>query len=266
MKEQKPFPWLPVLLGVGCVSLLCIGVLLVGGGAAYFITDRVEVPAVPEVTMPAQSAPPSDSGLTGKQHVEEFAFFDDFSSEMLNWPVYNDGTTIIQYENDAYSFQITEPDYIDWAYIPADFIPYEIWFDVQGSPGQQDGTFGVLCQYQDIDNHYYVEFNLGSQAYIIGQYLDGEDISLTKQNSEGQFWYESDAFNSQPAAVNNIGVGCYLERIKLFINNQPVDDVHVPNPLDQPGEAAFFVYTFDDADEDGYKVFFDNVDVYQPTR
>ena len=101
-----------------------------------------------------------------------------------------------------------------------DFIPYEIWFDVQGLPGRQDGTFGVFCQYQDADNHYYAEFDLQSNSYIIAQYLDGEDIPLTKQNNVGQFWYETDAFNSSPTAVNRIGVSCYLDSITLFINDQ----------------------------------------------
>jgi len=285
MTEQKRFPWLAVILGVGCVGVLCVGFLVIGGGAAFFLTQRTESPSAPESVVTVQVLPPetlpeptqivpppatipadSDLPLTGEQRWDDHSIYDDFSSDALGWPVYDDGKTIIKYENEAYSFQITEPEYIDWAYFPVDFIPYEIWFDVQGLPGQQDGTFGVFCHYLDVDNHYYAEFDLQSNSYIIAQYLDGEDIPLTKQNDVGQFWYETDAFKSSPEDVNRIGVSCYLDNITVFINDQLVDQVDVPQPLDDPGEAAFFVYAFSYAGENGYKVFFDNAEIYQPVQ
>ena len=177
MTEQKRFPWLAVILGIGCVAVLCIGVLVVGGGTAFFITRKSASTSVPEplitivfatpTIVPETTVAPSPiieptpvepiiSGdfLTGNQRLDDNSIFDDFSSDALGWPLFDDGKTILKYENQAYSFQIAEPDYIDWAYFPVDFIPYEIWFDVQGFPGQQDGTFGVFCQYQDVDNHY----------------------------------------------------------------------------------------------------------------
>jgi hypothetical protein len=40
----------------------------------------------------------------------------------------------------------------------------------------------------------------------------------------------------------------------------------VPQPFDDPGEAAFFVYAFDFAGPEGYKVFFDNVETWQPVQ
>jgi hypothetical protein len=289
MNEGKRFPWLAVILGVGCVGVLCLGVLVVGSGA-FFLTQRsaspslpgpvatveviVEMSATPEIlpeatqTVPPSATAQSDSSptLTGDQRLDDHSLFDDFSSEALGWPIYDDGKTILKYESGAYSFQIAEPETIDWAYFPVNFIPYEIWFDVQGLPGQQDGSFGVFCQYQDVDNHYYAEFNLQSNSYIIAQYLDGEDIPLTKQNDVGQFWYESDAFKTSPEDVNRIGVLCYLEEITVFINDQLVDQVNVEQPLGQPGEAAFFVYAFSYAGPEGYKVFFDNVETYQPVQ
>jgi hypothetical protein len=288
LTEKKQFPWLAVVIGVGCVGVLCVGVLVVGGGAAFFLTQRTASSSGPEAVVtvevkvatimpeptdippiePTTAIEPTAPGtsLTGDQYVDESSLYDDFSSDALGWPVYDDGTTILKYEDDSYSFQIAEPEYIDWAYFPVDFVPYEIWFDVQGRPGPQDGTFGVFCQYQDVDNHYYVELDLETNSYIIAQYLDGEDIPLTKQNTAGQFWYESDAFKSSPDDINHIGIGCYLEEITLFINDQLVDQVKAEQPFDQPGEAAFFVYSFSFAGPEGYKVFFDNVEVWQPVQ
>lgn len=285
MTAQKHFPWLAIILGAGCVGVLCIGFLVIGGGAALFLTQRSASPSIPEpvVTVqvvtpgplqePTQLVPPpataqSDFGptLTGDQRVDDHSLYDDFSSDALGWPVFDDGKTIIQYENEAYSFQIAEADYVDWAYFPVDFIPYEIWFDVQGLSGQQDGTFGVFCQFQDVDNYYYAEFDLQDNSYILAQIVNGEDIPLTKQNSVDQYWYETSTLRSSPDAINRIGLSCYLDSILLSINDQFVDEVHVPQPFDQPGGAAFFVYTFDFAGPDGYKVYFDNVEVWQPVQ
>jgi hypothetical protein len=285
MTEQKPFPWPAVILGVGCVGILCIGILLVGGGATLFLTQRTTSPSVSEpvftvpaevpdnLTEPTQIVPPpataqTDSGQTlpNEQHLDDHSLYDDFSSDTLGWPIFDDGKTILKYENQAYSIQITEPEYYDWAYFPIDFIPYEIWFDVQGLAGPQDGTFGVFCQFQDADNYYYAEFDLEDNSYVIGQIVDGEYIPLTKENDAGQYWQSADALNALPTSVNRIGVSCYLDVISLFINNHFVDEVSVQQPFDDPGEGAFFVYAFDFAGPEGYKVIFDNVEIYQPVQ
>jgi hypothetical protein len=289
MTEQKRFPWLTVILGVGCVSVICIGVLVVGGGAALFLTQTTASSSGPEAVVTVEIQIPTSlpepttispltieptiveptapvTSLTGDQRMDDHSLFDDFSSEALGWPVFDDGVTILKYENQAYSFQITEPDFYDWAYFPVDFIPYEIWFDVQGPAGQQDGTFGVFCQLQDADNYYYAEFDLQDNSYLIGQSVNGEDFPLTTQNSSGQYWQSTSALLSPPTSVNRIGVTCYPDSITLFINDQWVDEVSVSQPFDGPGEAAFFVYTFDFAGENGYKVLFDNVEVWQPVQ
>ncbi len=283
-RPQRRFPWWILILGLGCLGMICVAVIGVGG-YAYFQNRTSGEPAAPvpviiEVSVTPQILPtatlaapslapaPTDSGstMTGEQRLDDHSLYDDFSSDALGWPVFDDGKTIIQYENEAYSFQIAETDYVDWAYFPVDFVPYEIWFDVQGLPGEQDGTFGVFCQFQDTDNYYYAEFNLQDNSYILAQIVNGEDIPLTKQNSVGQFWYKTDAFKSSPEAINRIGVSCYLDSILLSINDQMVDQVNVQQPSDQPGEAAFFVYAFDFAGSEGYKVYFDNVEVWQPVQ
>ena len=295
--KQRRFPWLALVLGSGCLGTICVAAA-VAGGLVFFSDLNIVLPAMPvfdggvtplpptpaPATVPVQKSEPTSLpeptiapspiamptevglNLTGDQHLDDYSLYDDFSSEALGWPLFDDGKTILKYENQTYSFQVAEPEYIDWAYIPTDFPPYEIWFDVYGQAGEQEGTFGVFCQYQDVDNHYYVEFDLQANSYIIAQYLNGQDIALTKQNTIGQFWYETNAFKSSPTSVNRIGVSCYLDSIALFINEQWVDDVKVQQPFDQPGEAAFFVYAFSYAGENGYKVFFDNVEVWQPVQ
>ena len=253
MAEQKRFPWLAVGLGVGCLGILCIGVLVVGGGAALILGPRTDNP-IDTITSGTTRGP--------SQHLDDHSLFDDFSSDELGWPRYDDGTTLLDYEDQAYSFQVTEPAYYDWVYFPGDFIPHEIQFDVWAASEADNGTFGVFCQYQDEDNYYYVEFNIAGEYYLIGEFVDGSDTDLTRPDKGAQDGPNTDALNP-PTSVNHIGVSCNLDSIALSINGQVVDEVSVKQPFDQAGPAAFFVYVFEDAGENGYKVFFDNVEAQQ---
>ena len=289
MNTNRNFPTWGIVLGIGCVGLLCIGILGVGGFAYFYLQEPstqvvtevvstvpppategpapTDLPVLPELTLSVNPEPTSSgSSLTGNQELDEFRLYDDFSSDALGWPVADDGKIILKYEDEQYSFQVREPNYYDWAYVPVDFTPTDLWFDVKGIPGPQNGTFGVFCQFQDADNYYYVEFDLGERAYLVGQFVDGQDIVLTPENAQGQYWQEASALDSSPGAVNRIGISCYQNFFSLFINGEWIVDVNPPEPVDNLGSMAFFVYAFSDADAEGYKVYFDNVEVYKPVQ
>ena len=285
MNKNRNFSWWGVVLGIGCACLLCVGVLGVGGVAYSYLQIASEPPLpefvspvlptyteqptiIPDISEPTPSAAvePTASGpaLTGSQEATEYRLYDDFSSDALGWSVFDDGKTIMKYEDGQYSIQIKEAEYFDWAFMPVGFSPFEIRFDIKGVDGPQNGTAGVFCHFRDEDNYYYVELDLGDALYVIGQFVDGEDIPLTPENAQGQYWQEASTLN--PGAVNRIGISCYPQSIVLFINDEWVTEASVQQPLDGPGEAAFFVYTYPFADAEGYKVYFDNVEVYQPVQ
>jgi hypothetical protein len=218
---------------------------------------------------PADTQPPAPTlepaTTSGSQSRDDHSLVDDFSTTALGWPVYDDGQTILQYENGAYSFQVKEPGLYDWAYFPVDFYPSEISFDVSSPQAAQDGTFGIFCHYQDEENYYYVEFDLQMGEYTIVQKLDGEHIPLTAENELGQYWHPVNSI--KPAGeVNHMNIGCYLGTIFLIVNDEIIAEAAVGQPFESQGQAAFFVYTFDFAGEDGYKVFFDNVAAYAPVQ
>ena len=286
MNTKRGFPWWGVALVVGCVCILCVGVLGLGGVAYFFqvtsepptpvfvspippiFTEQPTITIAPEITEPTLSAtvqpPATGPSLTGSQEANEYRIYDDFSSDALGWPVFDDGKAIMKYEDGQYSIQIKEAEYFDWAFMPVGFSPFEIWFDIKGVDGPQNGTAGVFCQYQDEDNYYYVEFDLGDASYVIGQFVDGEDIPLTPENAQGQYWQKASTLN--PGAMNRIGIGCYQDFITLFINDVWMMEATVQTPAETLGEAAFFVYTYPFADAEGYKVYFDNAEVYKPVQ
>jgi hypothetical protein len=224
-----------------------------------------EPPSPTPVPLPTEAPPPTAVGqaLTGNQYRDAVSIFDDFSSKALDWPEYDDGSTILRYENEAYSFQIAEPDYYDWVYAPVDFWPNSIQFDVWGLPGLQNGTMGVMCQFQDAENYYYVEIDLGTRDFILGKAQAGEYIPLTIPDETGLNWLRAEPLKSSPDQVNRIDLSCYQDFMVLVINDSLVYHVDVPEPFSTPGEMAFFVYAYASIGPEGYKVFFDNVSVQQ---
>lgn len=280
---------LPV--GIGCVVILCLCGGLVGG--FFLLQDRVvniisdagfgdllptefasiieetaltpivEVTEMPEATQPPMDEPttPTDdpSMLSDGQYRDEFTLMDDFSSNAFDWVEYEDDITVIKFEGGAYSFQILQPEYYDWAYIPVNFYPTFITFDVTGLPGEQDGTFGVMCQYQDEYNYYYVEFDLQTKEYVIAQIVDDEYIVLNEPLSDDYDWLTATFLNDNPEETNTISIQCTSNNITLIINEEWVNSVLVSNPFSNPGDMAFFVFAYEFAGPEGYKVFFDNV-------
>ena len=122
-QPKRRFPWWILILSIGCLGMICLAVVGVVG-YAYFQNRTIGEPAAPvpiiiEVSATTQILPtatlaapspapaPTDSGLTltGEQRLDDHSFYDDFSSDALGWPVFDDGKTIIRYENEAYRLQ-----------------------------------------------------------------------------------------------------------------------------------------------------------------
>lgn len=271
---------LPV--GIGCVVILCLCGVAVG--AFYLLGNTVrdyatdlgfedilpteyvsiieETPIQEEVIEPTESVAilPTDEPTSSEgQYQDEYTFMDDFSSNAFDWTEYEDDITVVKLEDEAYSFQILEPEYYDWAYIPTSFFPTFITFDVYGLPGEQNGTFGLMCQYQDENNYYYTEIDLETNEYIIAQIIDGEYYLLNEPLADDYDWLTASALNAAPEDPNTITVECSLSAITLIINDEFVNSVTVDQPFTDEGWMAFFVYAYSFADLDGYKIYFDNV-------
>ncbi len=294
---EKRNKWL-LPVGIGCVVILCLcgvtvgGLFLLGKPVASIISDTgfgdllptefasiieetilapiVEITEMPEPTRPPMddpttptkesSMPTADpSMLSDGQYRDDFTMMDDFSSNAFDWIEYEDDITVIKLENGAYSFQILQPEYYDWAYIPVNFSPTFITFEVTGFPGEQDGTFGVMCQYQDENNYYYIEIDLQTKEYVIAQIVDDEYILLNEPLAEDYDWLTATSLNDNPEVANTISIQCTSNDITLIINQEWVNSVLVSQPFANSGDMAFFVFAYDFAGPEGYKVFFDNV-------
>ncbi len=233
----------------------------------------VQISQVPDLEEPAGELPQEpaepkseEAVLSGKQERTASRIFDDFSSDSMDWFQSDSDDYSILIENGAYNIHVKSEDNMAWTEFPVDFIPYEFSFDVRGPAGEQDGAFGVECNYLDDDNLYYVEFDLATNEYTMAAKKDGVLTPLTKKNSKGQYWWNATSLKSPATSVNHIAVSCYLDSIVLFVNDKLVDQVEIKDPLPEPGVATLYVYTYRSVEGDGYKVTFDNLEAYQPRQ
>lgn len=292
MEEKRRPKWI-VPVGIGCVVILCL--CLLGAGGFYFLGDRIvgdlgglgnipglseefedfldtgeipeppsDLPVEPDTPdQPEQEPPQDDSSPSGGQISEQTSFFDDFSSDALDWAVIDDGITLLQYENQAYSFMIKEPNYVDGVRIPTFFNPTYIKFDVWGPPGEQGGTIGVECMVQLdgelLTDYYYVEFDLDYQEIIVGGVINEEYVDFYDPgDTYGRLPLQH--MTSNPDQTNTIEVTCLPQNVTVSVNGYLEQDIPVPQDfiLANPGPMTFFMYTFEETMA-GYKVFFDNV-------
>jgi hypothetical protein len=285
-QNNRPKWLLPV--GIGCLVILCL--CLLGAGGFYFLGDRlvgdlgeyVDIPGdlgdfsdigelLVETSIPDEEPPVSDSpanppatdpGPLSEQYSTETSFFDDFSTDALDWAVVDDGITSLQYENQAYSFMLKEPSTVDGVWIPSLFSPTTVRFDVWGPPGEQDGSTGVECQIQDDDfqNYYYIEFDLYYNQVVIGGVYDGEYVDFV-ETTDDFGWLQLNNMTPNPEDPDTIEINCELDTITVIVNGSTEQTVPVPEPFTTQGGMTLFLYTYETSMA-GYKVFFDNVYAY----
>ena len=286
MAPKKSFPWWLIVLIVGCICIMCLCVVGVAGMVGSFGKNGISIPNLSPnggnpiesyfisifesvlsdyLGSPSSTGEPYNNDLPTGQQVSGDYFFDDFSTEAEGWLIFDNGSTILKYEGGQYSLQVTEPGYVDWTYAPIDFYASRINFNLQGLPGPQNGTFGVFCQYLDPDNYYYLEFDLELQEYLAGEILNGTETLFTDLDNDNYGWDSTQALKSSPELVNHISISCTLDHLSLSINGQFIQDFTISEPFDTSGDIAFFVYSFDFPDTEGYKVFIDDVEILNPT-
>lgn len=310
----KKFPWLPVIIGVVVVCVLCSGIALVAGIGKWFLdrqglpggtisetrvvtvevltvtpeaqpvepSETAQPPAtetpsasptatatlapteVPATPTPADTATPEAVVVTPETVTglvrEEGLLQDDFSSDAAGWPSASDTHIELRVQDGTYYFQILTPDIYDWAYLPVDFIPQQVSFDVINIQEPFDGTYGLFCQYQDRDNYLFVEVT-SPEGYLVGQRLNGEARLLESDGDPGYDWTFTDALKNGLGEVNHFQVICKPDEVTLYINGQFIHSARVEQPFAAPGRAALMVYAIKEADEDGFAVEFDNVTV-----
>ncbi|NPA30904.1 MAG: hypothetical protein GXO37_02780 [Chloroflexi bacterium] len=119
----------------------------------------------------------------------------------------------------------------------------------------EDGDFGLLCRYQDI-NTFYAAALTADGYYYIGKMEAGEFDFLSGLEPlppEAAF---------EPTQWNEIGLICFGPHLALWVNDYPVALIS-DTSLRQPGDAGLFVGTLDHGD---FEVAFDEFEVRAARR
>lgn len=190
--------------------------------------------------------------VTG-QSLSEDTLIDDFSTNQFEWAEESDDISVHGFRDGRYFIQVLQPEYFAWSFIPTDFNPTYIRFNAQVEGNVSDGTFGVMCNFQDSSNYDFVEIDLDTRSYQIGREQNDEFTPHTSSDWVDAFYLQDD-----PYAVNQIAVYCTTDTIQLEINNNLEAEINFI-PAEPDGWVALYAASWDTLSSSGFTVYFDDL-------
>lgn len=206
---------------------------------------------VPEATLAVNPTLPVEPVIG--QNLSEDTLTDDFSSNLFGWAEEADDISVHGFRDGRYFIQVLQPEYFAWSFIPTDFNPTFVRFKVQVEGNVSEGTFGVMCNFQDSSNYDFVEIDLDTRSIQIGRQQNDEFIPLTSEDWVDAFYLQND-----PYAVNQIEVRCTTDTIRLNINDNLEAEVSFI-PAEADGWVALYAASWDTLSPSGFTVYFDDL-------
>lgn len=190
---------------------------------------------------------------TTDQPQSNILFADDFSDESSGWAEVDELTQFVGYSNGGYRMWLNTEQYDIWSY-PGEYFegPVSVEVDATKTGGPDNNDFGVICNFQDSDNHYFGLISSDGYA-LIGKKQAGTTTPLSAE---------------QMVPVDGILAGNLTNHIKFVCNNGAlslfVNSNLVASATDtsfSSGDIGLRVGTYD---EIGVDMLFDNFVVTKP--
>lgn len=180
-------------------------------------------------------------------------FSDDFSSTSSGWDQVSEDWKVTDYANGGYRMWLTETQYDIWAN-PSEYFsgPVSIEVDVTKVAGPDDNDFGIICNYQDVDNFYVGLVSNDGYAAIMKR-QDGSTSYISADQM-----LSVDGLNSG-STNNHIRFDCINGNLTLYANGNQVANAFDNSFSD--GDVGLQIGTFDTG---GVDFLFDNFVVRQP--
>ena len=180
-------------------------------------------------------------------------FSDDFSSSSSGWDQVNEDWKVTDYVNGGYRMWLTETQYDIWAN-PSEYFsgPVSIEVDVTKVAGPDDNDFGIICNYQDVDNFYVGLVSNDGYAAIMKR-QDGSSSYISADQMLSVNGLNSGSTN------NHIRFDCINGNLTLYANGNQVASAFDNSFSD--GDVGLQIGTFDTG---GVDFLFDNFVVRQP--
>jgi hypothetical protein len=103
----------------------------------------------------------------------ETVISDDFSDANSGWATGSEEEWALYYEAGRYFAEVNPSEYSSWSSLAGDYANITINVDVNIEQAAHDGDIGVLCRYEDADNHYALEVSEDGY-YSIWKRVNGE--------------------------------------------------------------------------------------------
>lgn len=218
-------------------ALFVIGMLVAATMACSLLSPK---------TSPTTNPPPV-------QVQSNALFSDDFSSSSSGWDQVSESNKVTDYANGGYRMWLTDTQYDIWAN-PSQYFsgPVNVEVDVKKVAGPEDNDFGIICNYQDIDN-YYVGLVSSDGYAVIMKRQDGSSTYLSSDQMQPVSGINSGSAN------NHLRFVCDNGDLTLYANGNQV--AYVYDSSFSGGDVGLQVGTFD---EGGVDMLFDNFVVTTP--
>ena len=152
-------------------------------------------------------------------------FEDDFEDAGSGWGTDQRDGFDRGYEDGVYFFNLRASNWLAWAHPGQHFGDVSVEVDARVALGTQDGHYGVLCRYQDVDSFYYLAVSADGY-YAIFRRAEG-DMSILTGDGSGML---SSPYIRTGTQVNRVLGVCDGEELSLYVNGQwlatVVDDAY----------------------------------------
>ncbi len=187
-------------------------------------------------------------------NLSQTLFQDEFSDVNSGWERFlDDAGNITDYSDGSYRIHVVDTETLLYTTPGKSFSNTVIKVTAQYAGGPQDNLFGVMCRFQDVDNHY--ELVISSDGYYgIGRYLQGEYSLL------GYEELQHSEFIKLEGGTNQIQAECVKDRLVLLANGHKLIEV-TDDELPQKGDIGLMAESFS---EGGVDILFDHLTVRKP--
>ncbi len=181
----------------------------------------------------------------GQSLPEGVKYQTDFASKPIldnsQWTTGSTDTSTVDYVNGAFNIKVKRNKWLSWSNAPeATYSNIRIEVNVVNNSGAgSDAAFGVICNYEDENEFYYL--GIGSDGYyaIIKESMTD---SIVLSDPDSNMWQKSDLI-AIDAPSYKLAAECANGQLALFVDGQEI--AVVSDNSYTSGNIGLFALTFD---------------------
>jgi hypothetical protein len=187
--------------------------------------------------------------LGGASQAAQPVYQDNFTDPNSGWDAQTGANHTTAYGSGEYIVTVSQPSKIGWGNAQTTLSDVHIDVTAKSVGAAKDAAFGVICDYQDTNNFYYLGIT-SDGYYAIVKVQDNQDTFFTSAKNQ---WIKTSKFKLN-AASYRVGVDCGTGTLALYVDGTPIDTAS--DSTFTTGEIGLFAGTFDNP---GAEIHFSNL-------